>query len=153
MIRKAEKKDIEELVILTKEFFKESLNEYGLKIGNKTIKNTLTNYVTNYIGIVAEKNGKLIGAIGGLVAKSIFDESQLLGQEVIWYITNSERKGTIGIKLIKAFEDECKKQGADLIAMVHMGNLYAETLDKFYKMRGYKLLERQYIKSLGNGEI
>ena len=78
----------------------------------------------------------------------MFDKNQLIGQEIIWYVDKSARNGTTGFKLIDAFEKECKNRGAHSVAMVHMGNLYADTLDKFYKRRNYVLLERQYIKEI-----
>ena len=146
MIRKAELKDVPAVVRLVKEFFEESLSEYGLLLESKTIFETLENYAKNYIGIVAEENGEIVGVVGGLVSSSIFDKGQLVGQETIWYVDKRFRGGVIGLKLIKAFEEECKIRGAKLIAMVNMGNLYTDVLDKIYKRRGYKLMERQYIR-------
>jgi len=148
IIRKAELKDVPEVAILTKQFFEESLGEYGLTLEDETIDETLSHYITNLIGIVAEKEGRLIGAIGGLVTPSIFDKRQLIGQETIWYVAKDERNGSVGLKLISAFEKECKEKGANLIVMVHMGNLYADVLDKLYKRRNYKLLEQDYIKGV-----
>lgn len=148
MIRKAELKDIPSIIRLIKEFFEESLNDYGLLLNDNSITETLENYIKNYIGIVVEENEKVIGVVGGLVSPSIFDKTQLIGQETIWYVDKRFRNKIIGLKLMKAFEEECKKRGAYLIAMVHMGNLYADILDKFYKHRNYKLLEIQYIKGV-----
>lgn len=148
IIRKAELKDILAVIKLVKEFFEESLSEYGLLLEDKTIFETIENYIKNYIGIVAEENEEIIGVIGGLVAPSIFDKNQLIGQETIWYVDKKYRNGIIGLKLIEAFEKECKKGKAQLIAMVCMGNLYADILDKIYKRKGYKLMERQYIKGV-----
>ena len=50
IIRKAELKDIDELVILTGKFFKESLSDYGLRVEEETIKKTLSHYIKNLIG-------------------------------------------------------------------------------------------------------
>jgi len=148
IIRKAEIKDVIAIGELTRKFFKESLSDYGLRLDDETIQETLTNYINNLIGIIAEQDGRVVGVIGGLVTPSIFDKSQLIGQETVWYVDPKYRRGTTGIKLICAFEDECKVRGADLIVMVHMGNLYADVLDRYYKKRNYKLLERDYIKGV-----
>jgi len=146
LIRKAELKDVPQVVSLVKDFFKESLSDYGLLLEDKTIIETLEHYAKNLIAFVAEENGKIVGVVGGLIAHSIFDKSQLIGQETIWYVDKDYRNGTIGLKLIKTFEDECKNRGASLIAMVNMGNLNNEILGKLYRHRGYKLMEKQYIK-------
>ena len=148
MIRKAELRDVPFVVKLVKEFFEESLNDYGLLLEDAAIFETLENYAKNHIGIIAEENEEIVGVAGGLVSPSIFDKSQLIGQETIWYVDKRYRGGVIGFKLIKAFEEECKKRGAHLIAMVHLGNLYADILDRIYKHRGYKLMEQQYIKKI-----
>ncbi len=148
IIEKAKIEDIPEIVNLIREFFTESLSGYSLSLDNLTIHETVSKYITNYIGIVAKRGDKIIGTIGGLVMSSIFDKNQMIGQETIWYINKEERKGSAGIRLIKEFENRCKELGAHLVAMVHMGNLYTDVLDKLYKMRGYKLMETQYIKEI-----
>ncbi len=148
VIEKADIEDIAGIVRLIREFFEESLSVYSLSLDASTIHETVTKYVTDYIGLVARRGDKIIGTIGGFVMPSIFDKNQLVGQETIWYVTKEERKGSIGIRLIKEFENRCKEQGAHLIVMVHMENLYADVLDKLYKIRGYKLMENQYIKEI-----
>lgn len=146
MIRKAELRDIDGIIKLAKDFFKESVGEYGLTIENQTIAETIHSYIENMIGIVAEENGKVVGVIGGMLLPSIFNKTQLIGQETVWFVNKDYRKGTIGLKLIKAFEYECLERGANLIIMGLMGNLNTDILDKYYKRHNYKLLEREYIK-------
>lgn len=146
IIRKAELKDIDAVVELTKDFFEESISDYGLTLDDITIRETISNYIINLVGIVAEDEGKVIGVIGGMLLPSIFNKNQLIGQETVWYVQKNYRNGSVGLKLIKSFEDECKSRGTDLIIMGLMGNLNTEILDKYYKKRNYKLLEREYIK-------
>lgn len=148
VIEKADVEDIAGIVVLIREFFEESVSGYSLSLDTMTIHETVANYVNNLIAIVARRGDNIIGVIGGLIAPSIFDKKQLIGQESVWYITKEERKGSVGIRLIKEFENRCKELGAHLVAMVHMGNLYADVLDKLYKMRGYKLMENQYIRRI-----
>lgn len=148
IIRKGELKDVPGIVRLSEYFFEESISEYGLKLDNQTIIETITNYITNLIVIVVEDGVDVLGVVGGIVMPSIFDKSQRIGQETMWYVDKDCRKGMIGVRLIKAFEKECQAKGADLVIMVHMGNLNADILDRYYKKRKYKLLEKQYIKTL-----
>lgn len=148
VIEKADVEDIAGIVVLIREFFEESVSGYSISLDTLTTHETVTNYVNNLIAIVARRGDNIIGVIGGLVAPSIFDKKQLIGQESVWYVTKEERKGSVGVRLIKEFENKCKELGASLIVMVHVGNLYADVLDKFYKIRGYKLMENQYIKEI-----
>lgn len=146
IIRQATLDDKEEIIHLIGEFFEESLSEYKLTLDSETIGKTTIDFICNKIVIVAEKDKKIIGVIGGLISPSIFDSNQLFAQEFIWYVSKNERESSIGIRLLKAFEEECKRQKANLISMIRMNNLYADTLDRFYKMRHYKLMENHYIK-------
>ena len=83
-----------------------------------------------------------------MIAPSMFDKSQKIGQESVWYVTQEARKGKAGLYLIKAFEVECIKRGANAIIMIHMSNLYPEILDRLYKINGFRLMESNYIKGV-----
>ena len=127
-------------------FFEESLQHFGFTICTTSALHTSQTFILQHIIFVAEKKKKIMGVIGGVVLPSIFNSQQRLGQEIIWYVEKKERAGTVGIRLIKAFERECKRYGASLICMVHMSNLYADKLGKVYKQMNYTDLETQYIK-------
>ncbi len=146
VIEKAVTEDIAGIVELIREFFEESVSEYSISLDTVTTHETVANYVNNLIAIVARRGNEIIGVVGGLVMPSIFDKNQIVGQESVWYITKKERQGSVGIRLIREFENKCKELGAHLIVMVHMSNLYADVLDKLYKVRGYKLAENHYLK-------
>jgi len=146
IIRKGELKDIDDLIVLIKGFFEESVNDYGFRINDETIRKTAILYITKLVVIVAEDAGSIAGFVAGVISPSIFDESQMIGQESVWYVGMNYRHGTIGLKLIKEFENECKSRGAELVVVGLMGNLNTDILDKYYKKRNYKLLQRDYIK-------
>lgn len=148
IVRQAKYEDIDTVKNLIKEFYNESLYEYELSLDENTIKETIKNFIDNHIGLVAEINNKIIGVMGGIVATSIFDKKQRLGQEAIWYITKEERKGKVAFKLIEEFEKKCKERGANLISMICMNNLNSEVLDRLYKIKKYKLMEKHYIKEV-----
>lgn len=147
-IRKAISEDKPQVIELIIQFYKESLRDFGVRFDLETLYETVQNFIDNQIGIVAEKEGKIVGIIGGMIAPSMFDKSQKIGQESVWYVTQEERKGRTGIKLIKAFEEECIKRGANAIIMIHMANLYPEILDRLYRMNGFRLMESNYIKGV-----
>ena len=147
-IRKATGEDKPRIIELIIEFYKESLRDFGIKFDLETLYETVQNFIDNQIGIVAEEEGKIIGVIGGMIAPSMFDKSQKIGQESVWYVTQEARKGKVGLYLIKAFEEECIKRGANAIIMIHMSNLYPEILDRLYKINGFRLMESNYIKGV-----
>ena len=148
ILRKAEVSDKEQIVDLVKQFFEESLGNYGLRLSLETINETIANIVTTQVGFVADKEGKLVGCAGAQLAPSMFDKTQLIGQEFMWYVTKEERKTSVGLRLLKKLEEECISRGASLVIMGCMGNLYVDVLDRFYKRNGFKTLEKQYIKTV-----
>lgn len=147
-IRNAVIEDKPQIIELIISFYKESLRDFGVRFDLETLYETVQNFIDNQIGIVAEKEGIIVGVIGGMVTPSMFDKSQKIGQESVWYVDPEERKGSIGFRLIKAFEEECIKRGANAIIMIHMSNLYPEALDRLYRMNGFRLMESNYIKGV-----
>lgn len=146
IVRKAEIEDIEFITILIHEFYEESLKEYKITLNDETIDKTIRNFIKNNIALVLEHESKIVGMMGGIVARSIFNENQLFAQEAVWYINKDYRNGLGGIKLLKEFERICKIMGANLIAMIHMNNLNADGLNKFYLANDYIAMETHYIK-------
>ena len=148
VIRPATLDDVEGVKELVIKFYDESLSEYKISLDMDTIKETISNFIKNHIVIVLEKQDKLVGVIGGLVTPSIFDKNQFVAQEFVWYIDKQYRHGFAGIKLLKLFEKECKNRGANLINMIHMNNLYTESLHDFYTKNGYYKMEIHYMKGV-----
>lgn len=147
-IRKATIDDIDGILRLIEEFYNESLSQYGLSFSCETLINTVTYFINNHIALIAVKDGNIVGTIGGVVQPSMFDSKQLIAQEAIWYVNKAERFGTIGIRLLKQFEKECSKKGANFISMIFMSNLLTDKLNDFYSQCGYKLLECHCLKGV-----
>lgn len=148
-IRKANILDKEDIKLLIDKFYEESLKDLGMKFTDYTIDKTIDNFVTNHIVILAQDGDKIIGVIGGLLVPSIFDETEIIAQEAMWYIDKEYRKGTLGTDLLLVFEEVAKELGVNHIVMVCMGNLNFEILNRYYTKNGYKLMENQFIKTIG----
>lgn len=71
-----------------------------------------------------------------------------IAQEIIWYVRKDKRKGRIGIELINKFTTVCKKLGVARIIMIHMNNLNGNIMRRLYERRGFKEMERIYIKEV-----
>ena len=147
MIRKATLNDVEGILKLIIEFHEESLGEYKLSFDWDTLRETIKRFITHNITIVVD-NGEIVGVIAGIISNSIFDIGQKIGQEALWYITKKERKGTLALRLLKTFEQECKDRGADFILIMHMINLNADELNRLYETMDYKPMECHYIKGV-----
>ena len=148
MIRDAKLEDIKSIMCLVSDFFIDSINEYGICMTEDTIEETLDNLIKHHIFLVNIKDGKVNGVISGAISRSIFDNKEIIAQEIIWFVDKDSRKGMDGIKLFNAFENKCKELGANKIIMVHMENSYPKSLERYYKRKNYKLMEKHYIREV-----
>jgi len=145
-IRKANIIDIKDILELISEFYEEGLKECGLNFTDYSLYRTAEKFITNGIVIVVEDNESLVGIIGGAIIPSIFDETEKIAQEMMWFIKKDYRKGELAKDLLNRFEQEARNLGANHIAVAAMGNMRNEVLDRFYRHNGYTLMETQYIR-------
>lgn len=68
----------------------------------------------------------------------------LTASELAWWVNEDKRKSTIGTELLEAFEFWAQKVGATFVHMVSLD----DRVGKYYERKGYKLLERAYIKEI-----
>ena len=88
-----------------------------------------------------------IGALACLKAPGLHD-GKLMAIELFWYVTPKHRKGGKGLDLWYAFENWAKEQGCQQMAMIHMADSMPDILEKLYISRGYRLLEKHYVKDI-----
>lgn len=97
--------------------------------------------------LVAERDGDLIGMAGGLISMLYFNHAHLTGQELFWWIDPQER-GSIGLRLLEALENEARARGCQSWAMIALDKVDPERTARIYERRGYRASERSFIKRL-----
>lgn len=97
---------------------------------------------------VAEKEGKLVGFIVGLVSPSLVNENYLVGTELAWWMEPEHRKGSAGIRLLRHIEKSAKEIGCILWSMMCLEEQAPEKIEKMYLSEGYKKTERTFTKIL-----
>lgn len=141
-IREAQLKDLFEISLKAKEayidykvkfkfnpvYFYEQCEKL-LKVGGKIL--------------LAEKEGKLVGALGFFIANDFFHETKI-ASELFWYSSDSK----CGMILLKEFENLAKSENCGMIKLSLIVSSKAEKLDLFYLRKGYTLLEKYYIKEV-----
>ena len=140
--------DFDQVKELIKEFHGEALSAHGITLDDETLNETLVSFIYPHIGIVAELDGNIVGCIGGIISKSIFNKNQIIAQEAMWYVRKEYRNSTVGLRLLKAFENKCKEHKANLICMISLMNLNVEKVSEFYTKCGYTPMEFHFIKEI-----
>ena len=129
----ADKTDTLSITILVEEYCKEHKIPYNPTDLDKTIRN----YIHNFNIILAEDDGKPLGAICYTVAPNPYNYKELLGRKMAIFVKSEERDEGIGYTLVHLAEEDCKEQGAT----------------KFFfsspkTVKGYEVFETDYVKEL-----
>lgn len=143
IVRQARYEDIEGVLKLVREFQKEGLDEFKLYSDEAKTKLVIRSNIEH--SLVMEKDGEIIGCLGGQITTSIASTDKVW-EELLWFVTQKYRLH--GVKLLKELERKCREWGIKQVLMVHLGNLNADKMKRFYKKRDYKFLEAHYIKTL-----
>ena len=128
-------------------FHAESLHEFDEIFDPSAVIET----ITRLEGEQAENaflliiDGKCEGILFGIEISSLFNKKKIF-QEMIWYINQEHRSN--GIRLLKYVQGALAERGFNTFIMALMENSHAQTLGAFYERMGFKLMERNYVKSL-----
>lgn len=108
---------------------------------------SLQAYIDKGIGFVlVAGNPPFRGAIAGAIFPD-FASGVPRCMEFFWYVNQQER-GFIGVRLLKEFENEAKKRGADNVLMMHLVAGKQDQFSAFFERCGYKLREQVFAKKL-----
>jgi len=132
-----------DIIRLCAAFSEESLNEYGLTVGNDRLGQMIQ--VCKDISFFMLVDGKVVGLIAGMEVQNLTNGKTGL-QEIIWYVDKPYRSK--GLLLLRYFEEAAKVIGAAHIVMALMCNSKADKLARLYEREGYKPFEVQYMKEI-----
>lgn len=145
MIRLAKEADFKAILGLIKEFHGESIDSYGLFCNDDIALSIMPRYLGR--SLVMEKDGELIGVIAGLVTNYPLSDETVF-QEQLWYVKKQYRSASV--KFFEAMEDYCRiTLKVKKIVMCGFGEERRQTKDRFFRKRGYRVLETHYIKQTG----
>lgn len=107
----------------------------------------LKNHSESGIGFVLVcGNPPFRGSIAGAIVRD-FATGDPTCLELYWFVCEAER-GSVGLRLLKAFEAEAAKRGAKRIIMMNLAGDEMETFTNFYTRCGYQLKEQVFAKEV-----
>lgn len=92
--------------------------------------------------ILEDETGKMLGGLGCVIGDDLHFP-RVLAVETYWFVAK-EHRGK-GLELLDYFEDWAKKHNY-IPAITHLMDSFPERLENLYLKRGYKLIEKHYIK-------
>lgn len=146
MIRKATLEDVEVIVSMVGHFINDATLGYGrvLKFVPKTVAKLAREIIVKGVLLVAEKDGKVIGMIGGLPLREPISDSTML-DELVWWVEPAHRSGTVGPKLLRCFENWARQNGLEACKMIAP---VRSDVGRYYERTGYVPIETSYVKRL-----
>lgn len=130
------------LIPQAKEFFAEG--EIDGKLDEKNFVKMVTANIEAGTMFVLAEGVPFRGAIAGVTYKDVAT-GDVCCMEHFWYVNQHER-GSLGLRLLSAFENEAKARGAVRILMMHHVAPGADKFHHLYERRGYRLREQIFVK-------
>ncbi len=144
-IREASEEDIFDILILAREFSRESpvTHKWDKEKTEHFILSAITN--TNTTIFVLEEGSEIVGAIIGLLNEMYMSQT-LVATELAWFVSKEYRGKKGSLMLMTTFENWAKKNGANYTCM---GDIHGiTTLEKLYTKKGYSKCETTYMKEV-----
>lgn len=142
-IRIATMDDAEQLLRMARQFIdKSAVPGLTFKAGNLI---ALAQYLLsqpNCTLLVADVNGTLIGMVGGNVSPNVLD-GRFEATEFFWWVDEGQR-GSAGIRLLQAFIEWARVQGAVSVKMAALAGPLCEMAEKVYDRLGFKFIEKHF---------
>lgn len=144
MIRLAEEKDFDILLRMCKSFFDASGYSDRFEYNEPDVKELVRALITDKTMITDGKSGML----GFILSPALMNRSQIIAQELFWWVDEDKRGGKLGLDLLKAAEEQATELGASQLLMLSLTKLNGGKVNKLYESRGYEPRESVYMRAL-----
>jgi RimJ/RimL family protein N-acetyltransferase len=98
--------------------------------------------------IVADVDSTVAGALVGMSVTQWYDPNMRIAVELAWWLSPEHRHGSLGLRLVRAFEAQAKSTGHKFCTMMTLNTPDAARLGALYERSGYRLTETAYMKAL-----
>jgi GNAT superfamily N-acetyltransferase len=149
VIRPAAHADVPALVDLLGPFFEASQMATVAPWCPDSLAASLRSMIDTPAGILlaAWVDGVPVAVAGAMVVPVYWNTAALMGQELFWWVL-PEHRGTMGPAMLDALEQAARDKGATLFMMVALEALRPDAVGHLYERRGYRALERSYVRVL-----
>ncbi len=146
-VRLATIKDEEQINSLFDGYSTESLEYYGENMDKDKAKQAVMHMVKSKTCFVGIHEGQTVGGISGVIFPGLFTKDTFFST-LFFYVEPSYRYLTKAF--LRQLNGELNKIGVTklIIGSPEFGE--AKKLDRYYKMNGFELLERHYLRKVKN---
>ena len=143
IIERGTKEHCQEAIELVRNFHKEALSEYVLKIDEANLIKFFDKCVAQSFFLIID--GKCEGIIAGQEIINPVSGEKIF-QETIWYVNKPYRRD--GVYLFYKAQEILKQEGYAAMVMICLANSKTEKLIRLYERMGFAPIEYHFIKRL-----
>ena len=147
MIRDCETKDIPALIAMSKIFWQHTLYK-DEEFQEDAVEGMIKAAMKDKLCFVYDVNGTAQGFVCGIKGYLLANFDVLVGTELAWWVNESHRNSTAGLKLLKAIEKRAKDIGIKYWNMAYMQSSMPESVKRIYESMGYEENESLYTRVL-----
>lgn len=144
-VRNAVEADVDQLVEMGRAFHKESPRYNRLTFSGEKVAALIRWAIASTMvcpaegGIlVAEKDGTIVGMMGGFVMQPWFSEDRIASDYGIYIAPEHRGSGKIALLLVRAFEAWAASKGVTELSPGVTADINAEQVIRFYEKLGYE---------------
>ena len=147
-VRHATLDDLEAIMALAREFIMFAPHASVADVSSEELEQQARTCIENALVLVAEDEGKVVGMLVGVLTGLWFSPSTLMAAELAWWVTPSARNGSAGIRLVTAFQDWAREQGAKVVTMSSLDLDFDTRVSSVLERMGFKASEHTHMKRL-----
>lgn len=150
-IRAAVADDIEQLMDMGEDFFEYSPFSDLVGFDADSVREVMRAAIDSdrCVVLVAEVHGIVVGGIIGALSGLWFNQNVTFASGLACWLDPMHRNGSIGVRLLHAFEDWARDKEARLVVMSDFGNDVNPRVARLFEKLGMRQIERSHVKDLG----
>ena len=148
MIRHATAADIDALVPMAWRFIQFAPHAPMVGATDDQVRASIAMVIEHGVILVAEQGGALTGMLMGILNPIWFAPATRCAVELAWWIEPEHRGGMAAIRLVNAFEEWAKAQGAAMVTMCDLVVDGQPPVGDIIMRLGYTPSERTFVKGL-----
>jgi hypothetical protein len=147
-IRNATEADVDTIVKMARHFIAFAPHATIAEYDDADIATAIRACMQHGVLLVADQDGVVVGMLFGVVSGFWFAPRSLWATELAWWVEPAARGGTAGIRLVTAFQDWAREQGAKVVAMSSLHLDHDNRVSSVLQRMGFAQSEHTYIKRI-----
>lgn len=145
-IRAAVEADVDALLSLGEDFLRHSGYGELIKPTEDDVRGGFLGLIDRGVVFIAERAGRIVGVLGGLMSAVWFSPDVPVGAEMLWWVAPEARGGLASVRLVRAFEQWAVERGARLVTLSDIVLDDSTRVTQLIATMGYRLAERSHMK-------